>query len=116
MALNRDQLFAAIAPAVVTKPIDGIGDIAIRQVSEADFASISEAAQAGGEAFLARLAVASLVDDAGAPLLTPDDLPALRAGAFGPVQQILKAVAEVNKLGGPEKNSEATPVADSSTV
>lgn len=116
MALNRDQLFAAIAPAVVHKTIDGVGDIAIRQVSEADFSALSEGAKADGEAFLARIAVASLVDDAGAPLLTPDDLPALRAGAFGPVQQILKAVAEVNKLGGAEKNSEATPVADSPTA
>jgi hypothetical protein len=116
MAINREQLFAAIAPAVITKPVEGVGDLAIRQVSEADFSAISESAQAGGEAFLARLAVAALVDDAGSPLLTPDDLPALRAGAFGPVQHILKAVAEVNKLGGPEKNSEATPVADSSTA
>ena len=67
------------------------------------------------EIVLAAIKIGAVIIPA-STLLTPDDLPALRAGAFGPVQQILKAVAEVNKLGGPEKNSEATTVADSSTV
>lgn len=116
MALNRAQFLAAIAAATVEKTIDGIGIVKIRQVSEAEFTTFSDVAQQGGEAFLERLAVASLVDDAGQPLLTMDDLPALKAGAFGPVQAILSAVADVNRIGGAEKKSQATPVAASSTA
>lgn len=116
MALNRAQLLAAIAVTTVEKTVDGLGTIKIRQVSEAEFDTFSDVAQQGGEAFLARLAVASIVDDDGAHLFTPDDVPALKAGAFGPVQAILSAVAEANGIGGAEKNSPATPVADSSTV
>ena len=116
MALNRAQFLAAIAAATVEKTIDGVGIVKIRQVSEAEFTTFSDVAQRGGEAFLERLAVASLVDDDGQPVLTLDDLPALKAGAFGPVQAILSAVAEANRIGGAEKNSQATPVAASSTA
>lgn len=117
MALNRAQFLAAIAVTTVEKTIDGLGPVKIRQVSEAEFTTFSDVAQQGGEAFLERLAVAALVDDDGQPILTLDDLPALKAGAFGPVQAILSAVADVNRIGGGgEKNSPATPVADSSTA
>lgn len=116
MAITRDQLLAALIPAAVVKPVPGVGDLRIRQITEAQFSALGDVSGEGKDAFLSKITVLSLVDDGDAPLLTDADIPALQAGAFGPVQAIFGAVADVNGLGKKEKNSEATPVADSSSV
>jgi hypothetical protein len=110
MALNRDQLLTAIAPAIVIKDVDGIGSVRIRQISEREFRAIADDPAADKSTLLARMGIVSLVDDDDAPLLTAADLNALQAGAFGPVEAILSAVSQVNRIGGGEKNSVPTPV------
>ena len=116
MALNREQILASIAPSIIVTTVDGVGDLRIKQISEAQFYALSEAQKVGGGKVLNQIAVLSLVDDDGVPLLTNEDIPALDAGAFGPVEAILGAVAAANKIGGGEKNSVPTPAGDSSTA
>lgn len=116
MALNRDQLLAALIPAAIVKPIAGVGDVRIKPITEAQFTALGDVKGMASDVFLARIAVLSLVDDGDVPLLTEEDIPALLGGAFGPVQAIFGVVSDVNGLGGRAKNSEATPVADSSSV
>ena len=108
MSLDKIALLAALQAAVTTVAIDGMGEIKLRQISVGDNDAIRIAAKkdAAASEFGLRLVLACVVDDAGAALLTPDDLEALRTSAGTKVDKLVEAVLLHNGYVKPdEKNA-----------
>ncbi len=121
--INKTDLLAALACATVTTPVDGFGTVNIRQVSVAENdrirGSIKAEPDAAHSSFGLQLLVASVVDDAGMPVFTVDDIPALRQAAGRKVDKLVEAVLDANGYGreqpGNAPASGPTPSVDSAS-
>lgn len=100
MTIDKSALLAALACASVTVLVDGFGNVTIRQVSVAENdrirAGIKADPDAAHSSFGLQLLVASVVDDAGVPVFTADDIPALRQAAGRKVDKLVEAVLDAN--------------------
>lgn len=100
MTIDKNALLAALACTTVTVPVQGFGNVSIRQVSVAENdrirASIKADRDAAHSSFGLRLLVASVVDDSGAPVFTADDIPALLQAAGRKVDNLVEAVLDAN--------------------
>ena len=106
--MDKSALLALLAPKTITTDIDGIGPVALRELSAPEVSEIRESCKGGQENdFGFRLVAASLVDDAGAPLFGADDFPSLRAASQRSMGALVAKVMEINGFtlkGDAEKN------------
>lgn len=107
MTIDKTALLAALACVTVPTTVEGFGTVNVRQVSVAENdrirANIKANPNAEHSSFGLQLLVASVVDDAGQPVFTADDIPALREAAGRKVDKLVEAVLDVNGYGGTEK-------------
>ena len=121
MTIDKTALLAALACATKTINVDGFGDVTIRQITVAENDGIRASVKADPDAphssFGLQLLVASLVNDDGSPVLTAQDLPALRQAAGRKIDRLVEAVLDANGYGrgtpGNARASGPTPSADS---
>jgi len=98
MTLDKAALLALFAPKIIDQNVPGIGTVRLRELSAPEVSDIREAckteAQKADFGFL--LVIASVVDGAGAPAFTADDLPVLRTSAQSRIGELVSAVMAVN--------------------
>lgn len=110
-ALDRAAILD-VAPAIV--PFDMPewgGTVHLRAVP---FAEAMELQSASGVDYAPLLIVACVVDEAGAPIFTADDVPALKRKPMRQINKLLARINELNALGAAETekiagNSDASP-------
>lgn len=99
--MDKISLLAALAAAVTTVPVEGFGDVRLRQLSvvESDKARAEAQKQdAEPSEFGLRLLVASVINVDGSPFFTEEDLPALRESAGTKIDSLVAKVLEHNGL------------------
>jgi hypothetical protein len=122
--LTKEQLLAAAEPAIETVPVPGLGDIRVKVMDGFARDDLQKTLQAQGTSdsvYFSALIVATVVDEAGAPMFALDDVDTLRAKSAEFVRKIGMASAKVNALGDSqtkeaEKNSEAIQSDSSGTA
>lgn len=98
MSLDKAALLALFAPKIIDKPVEGIGNVRLRELSAPEVSAIREACTPEDRRadFGLLLLIAALVDDAGAPVFTADDLPSIRGSAQVRISELVGVVMEVN--------------------
>ena len=97
MSFNKAAFVQCLQPAITPLTLDAFGDVWLRQISVDEAAAIRAAAKgATGAEFGLRLVVATLAQEDGTPMLTLDDLPALRSAADAKMGKLVERVLEVN--------------------
>lgn len=119
MSLTREQLLSGVSPAIrkVSVPeLSGVRHLYVRQWLASEFAAIDSCRKAAaasdvGEQVrgMAGLAVLSICDGSGAPLLAADDVEAVLRWPFAALNRVALAALRANGLdgdgGSPEGNS-----------
>ncbi len=106
--MNTAQLLlAALAPVTTTTEVEGFGTLRIKQltVGENDAVRATVKKDAAGSEFGLRLLMAAVVDDAGQPVFTLDDMPALLAASGTKIDALIKQVLEINGFKGSEEKN-----------
>ncbi|KVV54024.1 hypothetical protein WK90_23080 [Burkholderia cepacia] len=101
--MNKEQIFAALAPSVHVQPVKALGGkhLRFRELSGAERESFSRSM---GEdysqaRFLALAVVATVVDEADTPIFTTDDIDAVKAISAPALEEIAAIALRVNKMG-----------------
>lgn len=107
MSFSKTALLAALQATITTVEVDGFGALALRQITVAENDALRAASKADTPAseFGLRLVVASVVDDAGAQVLTAEDVQALRAASGAKVDKLVEAVLRINGYTRPDPAS-----------
>jgi len=111
MALSRDQILGAPKPELVEVQVPAFGGSVFVKpftigVSEKFY---DDNAAAKGADYSARLIVATVVDEAGSPLFTDADIPAIREIPAQSLKDVVQAALRANRIlddpvGDAEKN------------
>ena len=97
-AYDKASLLAMFQPKIVEKPVEGLGNLRLLELSAPEVSDIRETCQtkeSKGD-FGFKLAIASLVDEAGVPVFTKEDLPTLRTSAQARIGALVEAVMDIN--------------------
>lgn len=113
--LTKEQLLAAVEPTTVVADVDGIGEIRVKVMDGYARDALQKTLQDQGTSdsvYFSALIVATVVDEAGAPMFTADEIDTLRGKSADLIRKIGIACTRVNALGDSqtkeaEKNSEA---------
>lgn len=114
MTIDKLALLAALQATTAAVDVAGFGTVTLRQITVAENDALRAAVKkdAPPSDFGLRLVVASVIDDAGAPVFALSDLPALRASAGSKVDKLVEAVLLANGYTQPKPPS--APPADAS--
>ena len=110
-ALDRAAILA-VPPALETFDMpEWGGAVQLRRLTLGDTVRL---AAVPNEDYAAALVVASVVDPAGNPIFSADDVPAIKNKPAMEINRLVKRLSAMNGLGGTEKaaiegNSEASP-------
>lgn len=97
MSLNKSDLLALFAPKIIDQDVPGIGPVRLRELSAPEVTTIRDACQGDKQGdFGFRLVITSVVDEAGAPEFTAEDLPILRQAAQSRIGELVAAVMRIN--------------------
>jgi hypothetical protein len=95
---DKAAFLQAIKPKTADVDVEGFGPVKLKQLSvaevEAERAKLKE--DKNDDAFGLHLLAVSLVDEAGAAVLSADDLPAIREASNGVIEMLVLKVLELN--------------------
>ena len=117
MFANRESFYAVPPPGFETLEVPGLGTVRVKPLTAGERDRFEQAgAESGGKYVRARFLVAGVVDEAGRPIFTDDDLPRLDELPAAVVQPVVEAIARLGKLTPEdmkelEKNSGSGPSA-----
>ncbi|MFP3651493.1 MULTISPECIES: hypothetical protein [Burkholderia] len=101
--MNKDQIFAAIAPAVHEEPIKALGGAKLRFKELSGDARESLTRNMGDDfsnaRFEALIVVSTVVDDQDSPMFTVDDVAALKESRATAVAEIAAVSMRINNIG-----------------
>lgn len=97
MSYDRKSLLELFKPKTIERPVPGVGNILLRELSAPEISDIREACKDDKKHdFGFHLVIASVVDQAGKTVFTPGDLAELRGAAQGRFGELVAVVMEVN--------------------
>ncbi|MGI4849320.1 MAG: hypothetical protein ACRYGK_14445 [Janthinobacterium lividum] len=98
MPFDKASLFAALKPKTSAVPVEGFGDVQIKQlaVSEVEAIRAQLKKDNDNDSFGLRLLTASVFDDDGAAVFSEADLPEIRASSNEAIEKLVTGVLELN--------------------
>lgn len=98
MSINKADLLAALLPKNQTIPVDGIGDLTIRQLTVGESDTMRAIADKDDKtsAFGLRLLGMSLIDDAGDRMFSDDEITDLKNSSGVEVDKLIEACLILN--------------------
>ncbi|MEX3630041.1 MAG: hypothetical protein VB138_11755 [Burkholderia sp.] len=101
--MNKEQIFAAIAPVIHEEPINALGGSKLRFKELSGDTRESLTRNMGDDfsnaRFEALIVVSTVVDDSGAPMFTIDDVAALKDSRATAVAEIAAVSMRINNIG-----------------
>jgi hypothetical protein len=94
--MNKEQLLASLQPKIEVVPVAGLGDLRLRELTAPEVVAIRDTTKTKKEDFGFHLVIKSVVDDAGAPMFSVEDLDALRGSGQNSIGLLVSAVMKHN--------------------
>ncbi|MBC3811331.1 hypothetical protein [Undibacterium aquatile] len=98
MTFDKKALFNAILPKTKLVPVDGFGDVIVKQLDTEETDSIRAILKEHGDnaQFRFEMLVLSVVDDKGKAIFNTKDIPALKKSANAPIDSLITEVLKLN--------------------
>jgi len=101
--MNKEQIFAALAPSIQVVPIKSLGGEKLRfkelSGAEREAFSLSMGEDYSQSRFMALAVIATVVDANDAPLFTADDIAAVKDIRAPALEEIAGVALRINKMG-----------------
>jgi hypothetical protein len=119
MSLTREQILAPRKPVTEPVPAPELGEgvtLTVRRLTAREFMALSTKVKADAEMAYAHWITATVVDDDGKSVFTPDDAAALAEQDATLIERLTEAAMRLNvNPKDKAKGNSQTPTADSST-
>jgi hypothetical protein len=97
-AFDKKALFAALKPKTELVPVDGFGDLSVKQLTISEVEALRATVKEGDKSnkFALSMVLASVVDDSGALVFDESDRAQLESSSNAPIDRLVAKALEVN--------------------